>query len=140
MQVFTNVTFDGNCAEAFALYARVLGGTITFSLRYGDSPMAGDVPEAWRDKIAHCTLTLADGTRLYGNDSAPGSFEPASGFSLTVNPADVDRARATFDALADGGQVTMPLEPTFWAVAFGTLVDRFGIPWAINCEAQKRIP
>ena len=137
MQVFTNLTFDGGCAEAFALYARVLGATITFSLRYGDSPMAGDVPEAWRDKIAHSTLTLADGTRLYGNDSVPGTFEPSRGFSLTVNPTDVDRARAVFDALAEGGRVTMALQQTFWAAAFGTLVDRFGITWAINCEAQS---
>ena len=136
MQVFTNVTFDGNCAEAFAHYARVLGGTITFSLRYGDSPMAGDVPETWRDKIAHSTLTFIDGSRLYGNDAVPGTFEPSSGYSLTVNPADVEGARATFDALAEGGRVTMPLQPTFWAVAFGTLIDRFGIPWAINCEAR----
>jgi PhnB protein len=137
MQVFTNLTFDGNCAEAFARYAAVLGATITFSLRYGDSPMAGDVPETWRDKVAHSTLTLTDGTRLYGNDSMPGTYEPSQGFSLTVNPPDVDQARATFDALAEGGRVTMPLQETFWALAFGTLVDRFGISWAINCEAPQ---
>lgn len=137
MQVFTNLTFDGDCAEAFALYALVLGATVTFSLRYGDSPMAGDVPEAWRDKIAHSTLTLADGTRLYGNDSVPGTYEPSRGFSLTVNPTDVERAREVFEALAEGGRVTMPLQPTFWAAAFGTLVDRFGITWAINCEAPQ---
>ena len=138
MQVFTNLTFDGTCAEAFARYADVLGATLTFSLRYGDSAMAGVVPEAWRDKIAHATLTLADGTRLYGSDAAPGSYEPSRGFSLTVNPTDAERARATFDALAEGGTVLMPLQPTFWAIAFGTLVDRFGIPWAINCEAPQQ--
>jgi PhnB protein len=137
MQVFTNLTFDGDCAEAFAFYARILGATVTFSLRYGDSPMAGDVPDAWRDKIAHSTLTLPDGTRIYGTDSAPGTYEPPRGFSLTVNPVDVEQAHATFDALAEGGGVTMPLQPTFWAAAFGTLVDRFGIIWAINCEAQQ---
>jgi PhnB protein len=137
MQVFTNLTFDGTCAEAFAVYARVLGATITFSLRYGDSPMAGEVPEAWRDKIAHATLTLPDGTRIYGNDSVPGSYEPSRGFSLTVNPTDAERARETFDALSEGGTVLMPLQPTFWAAAFGTLVDRFGVPWAVNCEPPQ---
>jgi PhnB protein len=134
MQVFTNLTFDGNCADAFALYARVLGATLTFSLRYGDSPMAAEVPEAWRDRIAHSTLTLPDGSRLYGNDSMPGGYERSSGFALTANPRDVEQARATFEALAEGGTVTMPLQQTFWADAYGTLVDRFGIPWAINCE------
>jgi PhnB protein len=137
MQVFTNLTFDGDCEEAFAVYARVLGGTVTFALRYRDSPMAAQVPDAWRDKIAHCTLTLADGGRLYGTDAIPDSYEPSGGFSLTTNPADVETARAIFDALAEGGQVTMRLQETFWAVAFGTVVDRFGIPWAINCEAPQ---
>lgn len=137
MQVVTNLTFDGNCEEAFARYARVLGATLTFSLRYGDSPMAAQVPDSWRNKIAHCTLTLADGGRLLGNDSVPGTYEPSRGFSLTTNPADAEAARSVFDALADGGQVTMPLQETFWALAFGTLIDRFGIPWAINCEQEQ---
>ena len=137
MQVFVNLTFDGDCAEAFALYASVLDATLTFSLRYGDSPMAGDVPKEWAGKIAHSTLTLPDGVRLYGNDSVPGTFERSQGFSLTVNPPDAGTARAVCDALAEGGRVTMPLQQTFWAVAFGTLVDRFGITWAINCEQPQ---
>jgi PhnB protein len=45
-------------------------------------------------------------------------------------PADADRI---FDALADDGNVTMPLQPTFWAARFGMVVDRFGTPWMINC-------
>ena len=69
MQVFTNLTFDGNCEEAFAVYARVLGGTVTFTLRYRDSPMAGDVPPAWAGKILHTTLALPGGGRLYGYDA-----------------------------------------------------------------------
>jgi PhnB protein len=137
MTVTTNLVFDGGCAEAFALYARVLGGTITFSLRYRDSPMAGDVPAAWGDKIVHTTLTLPNGSRLFGSDAAPGTYEAPRGFSLTINPPDVDAAGAVFDALADGGQVTMSLQDTFWAAAFGTLVDRFGVPWAINCEPPR---
>lgn len=137
MQVWTNLTFEGNCAEAFAVYAGVLGATLTFSLRYGDSPMAAQVPDSWRDKVAHCTLTLADGGRLFGSDSIPGTHEASRGFSLTTNPADAKAARSVFDALAEGGQVTMALQETFWAVAFGTLIDRFGIPWAINCEQAQ---
>jgi PhnB protein len=137
MTVSTSLAFDGCCAEAFALYARVLGGTITFTLRYGDSPLAGTVPPDWADRLAHSTLTLPDGSRLYGNDAVPGTYEAPRGFSLTTNPPDVAMADAMFAALADGGHVTQPLEATFWAAAFGTLVDRFGIPWAINCERSR---
>jgi PhnB protein len=137
MRVSTNLSFDGGCAEAFALYARVLGGTVTFALRYADSPMAGDVPSSWGDKIVHTTLSLPDGTTLFGSDAPPGTYEPPGGFSLTIAPRDVVAARTAFEALAAGGRVTQPLEATFWAAAFGTLIDRFGVPWAINCEAPK---
>jgi len=137
MTVSMNLAFDGGCAEAFALYASLLGGTVTFTLRYGDSPMAGTVPADWASRIAHSTLTLPDGSLLYCNDAAPGTYAAARGFSLTANPPDVATARAMFDALAEGGHVTQPLEATFWAAAFGTLVDRFGIPWAINCEEGR---
>ncbi len=128
------LAFDGRCAEAFALYARLLGGRITFALRYRDSPLAGTVTEAWAFKVAHATLTLPDGSRLYGSDPVPGIYERPRGFTLTVNPPDAATASAMFAALAEGGLITQPLEATFWAAAFGTLIDRFGIPWAINCE------
>jgi PhnB protein len=134
MRASVNLTFDGGCAEAFALYARLLGATITFALRYADSPMAAEVPASWGDKIAHATLTLADGSRIYGSDAAPGRYEAPRGFAMTADPATADEARAVFEALADGGRVDMPIQQTFWAAAFGLLVDRFGIPWAINCE------
>ena len=137
MQVCTNLTFDGDCEEAFAVYARVLGGRVTFALRYRDSPMAGDVPPEWGGKIVHTTLTLPDGGRLFGSDVAPGTYQPGRGFSLTIDPPDADTAHTVFDALADGGHVVQPLEATFWAGAFGTLVDRFGVSWAINCEQGR---
>ena len=135
MTVSTNLAFDGRCAEAFALYARLLGGTVTFALRYSDSPLAGTVPDAWACKIAHATLTLPDGSRLLGSDPVPAAYELPRGFALTVNPPDAATATALFAALAEGGVVTQPLESTFWAAAFGTLIDRFGVAWAINCEA-----
>jgi PhnB protein len=134
MRASVNLTFDGGCEEAFALYARLLGATVTFSLRYGDSPMAGDVPPGWHGRIAHATLTLDGGSHIYGYDAQPGRYETPQGFSITVNPATVDDAHAMFAALAEGGRIDMPIQQTFWAAAFGIVVDRFGVPWAINCE------
>ena len=100
--------------------------------------MAGDVPPAWAAQDSctrRCPCPAAAASTA--TTRPPGSYEPARGFSLTTNPPDVDTARAVFDALAGGGRVTQPLEATFWAVAFGTLVDRFGVPWAINCEPPQ---
>ena len=72
-------------------------------------------------------------------DSTPPATQPAEverprGRTAPLDPAEADRV---FNALAEGGTITMPLGETFWAVKFGMLTDRFGTPWMINCEKQK---
>jgi len=39
-----------------------------------------------------------------------------------------------FRALAENGTVQMPIQTTFFAARFGMVVDRFGVPWMVNCE------
>lgn len=131
------LTFDGDCAEAFEFYADVLDGKIEALHRFGASPMAAQLPPEEHDKVMHALLRLSDGT-LMGSDALPGQAAPLpSGFHLSLNFDQADDARAVFDALAEDGEVTMPLQATFWAAAFGTLVDRFGVPWMINCESAS---
>ena len=127
-----NLSFDGQCEAAFEFYERCLNGKIAFMLRWGDSPMAKDAPPEWSSKIAHATLVFGD-YRLQGSDPAPGSYESPRGFCIMLHPSERDAERLFMD-LAEGGTVRMPLQKTFWAVRFGLLTDRFGIPWAINCE------
>src|SRR5262249_50705554 len=127
-----SLTFNGECDAAFTLYEQCLGGTVTFRLTWGDSPMANQVPSEWRDKIMHATLTVGS-TAFTGGDVLPGAYERPQGFQLQLNLEDAVAADRVFAKLADGGRVTFPLEETFWAKRFGALVDRFGIPWAINC-------
>lgn len=128
------LSFNGNCAEAFAFYAKALGGEITFSNTFGESPMAREVPKEAHGRIMHTSLQ-ADGTTLFGSDLMPGMpFEGFKGFSLSVQRQGMDAGAAVFQALAEGGQVTMPFARTFWAEGFGMLVDRFGVPWMVNCE------
>ena len=127
-----NLSFNGQCEAAFKFYERCLNGKITFMLTWGDSPMAKDAPPEWSSKIVNATLVVGN-TRLQGSDSAPGSYESPRGFVITLNPSEGD-AQRLFTELAEGGTVCMPLQQTFWAVRFGVLTDRFGIPWVINCE------
>lgn len=128
------LSFNGNCAEAFAFYVKALGGTITASHTFGQSPMAGDVPKEAHGRIMHIAMQ-ADGMTLFGSDLMPGMpFEGFKGFSLSVQRQGVDAGAAVFKALSEGGQVTMPFAKTFWAEGFGMLVDRFGVPWMVNCE------
>jgi PhnB protein len=131
MKVSVHLSFNGTCEEAFATYTRVLDGTPAYSMRYRESPMANQVPPDWQDKLYHATIEVG-GITILGGDHLPK--EEPQGFSLVINPATPDDARRVFDALADGGVIQMPLDETFWSPAFGVVVDRFGVPWTINCE------
>ena len=130
-----NLQFNGQCEAAFRFYERCLGGKISYMLAWGDSPMAKDAPPAWGKKICHATLLLGD-TRLQGSDPAPGSYEQARGFGITISPEASDAERM-FGELAEGGTILVRLEKTFWAERFGVVTDRFGIPWLINCEKSN---
>jgi PhnB protein len=85
----------------------------------------------------HAGLPLPGGARLMAGDTPPGvPFAAPQGVMLALEYASVDEAHSAFHALAAGGQVTMPLAPTFWAKTFGMLTDRFGVAWAVNGEPQ----
>jgi PhnB protein len=128
------LTFNGNAAEALAFYAKALDGKVTFSMTFGESPMGSETPAAYKDKILHAKLE-ARGHQLMASDAPPEwKFEGYKGFSLSVQANNVDEGKKLFDALAAGGQVTMPYGPQFWAVGFGMLTDKFGVPWMVNCE------
>ena len=135
MDLTPYLSFNGNCAEAFTLYARVLGGTIVFAQTFKDSPMAGDVPPEWGDKIMHSTLKAGPFT-LMGADSPPSQYAVTKGMSLSIGVDTPEEGEQIFNALADGATVTLPFAKTFWSSGFGMVVDRFGIPWMVNCSQQ----
>ena len=133
MQMNPYLSFQGDCADAFDYYVRHLGATVSAIFRYGGSPMADAAPADWSHKVMHGSVRVG-GAELMGGDVPPGQYAAPQGFSLSLRLSDTSEARRIFQALSDGGRVTMPLEPTFWAALFGMVVDRFGIPWLINCE------
>jgi PhnB protein len=133
MRLIPALSFGGHCEAAFRFYERCFGGRLATLLTYGQSPLADQVPPPWREKIFHATLTIGDNV-LMGSDPLPEQYEPPKGFAVLLaidDPADADRI---FHALAEDATVNMPLQETFWSVRFGSLVDRFGISWVINCE------
>ena len=133
-----SLMFNGECDAAFTHYQKCLGGAVTFRLTWAESPMADQAPAEWRDKILHATLTVG-GTALSGGDNLPGQYQRPQGFQIQLNLADAAAAERIFTQLADGGEVTVPLQQTFWAHRFGAVVDRFGIPWGINCEKREAV-
>jgi PhnB protein len=125
------VFFNGNCAEAMRFYERTLGGKLDM-MTHAQSPVADQVPPGSADRIMHARLTI-DGRNLMASDSMVGQpYGGMKGFSLALAYPTAAEAKRVFDALAEGGQVTMPLQKTFWAEAFGMLTDRFGTPWMVN--------
>ena len=136
MQMTAYVNFKGQCEAAFKFYERCFGAELGPIFRYGGSPMADQVPRDWPDKVMHGSVTVG-GQVLMGGDVAPEQYEAPTGFSLSLNMSDESDAERIFHELAADGRVVMPLEQTFWAARFGLVVDRFGIPWQINCEASQ---
>lgn len=132
MQLTPYISFNGNCAEAFRFYNHVLGGEIVAMIPHTGTPAETSVPPEWRDKIMHAALRIGD-QWLMGVDPPPGNYHKPSGFCVSVQigePAEADRI---FQALSEAGRVTMPIQKTFWALRFGMLVDRFDVPWMVNC-------
>lgn len=134
MQILPYLYFNGNCETAFKFYERCLGGKIEAMMSHAGTPAEQHVPADWRDKIMHARL-VAGGAVLMASDAMPGHYHKPQGFSVSLQINDPARAEEIFRALAEGGTVTMPLAQTFWALRFGMLVDKFGTPWMVNCEA-----
>ncbi len=137
MQVSPYLSFTGQCEAAFKFYERCLGGQLGAIFRYAGSPMADDAPAGWGDKVMHGSVTVG-GQVLMGADVAPERYEEPKGFSLSLQIQSTADAERIFHELAEGGAVTMPLEKTFWAARFGMVVDRFGVPWMVNCEGSDQ--
>ena len=136
MQLNPYLFFNGQCEAAFKFYEQCLGGKIVAMFSHAGTPAEEQVPANWRDKIMHARMLVGD-EALMGSDAPPEHYEQTKGFSVSLSIDDPAQAERVFKALAEKGTVKMPFQRTFWAVGFGMLVDRFGIPWMINCEKDK---
>jgi len=125
--------FNGNCREAFETYAGIFGGQIDAFMPFAGTPAEAYVSPEWKDKVMHVTMTFG-GNVLMGSDAGSGDFEKPQGMSVAIVLDDPDEAERVFNALAEGGEVKMPFQETFWAHRFGMATDRFGTPWLINCD------
>lgn len=133
MQVSVHLNFNGDCRQAMERYCELMGGEIVSMTTFGATPAGEDVPRDWQDKIIHATMSLG-GVIVATADIPPERYQPSQGFNMFVELEEPDEAGRVFDALAEGGEIRMPMQETFWAKRFGVVVDRFGIPWEVNCS------
>ncbi len=133
MQVNAYLNFNGDCESALRFYEHALGGKIDCLILFEGTPAEAHIPADYRKKVLHGRLNL-NGQIIMASDCPPGHYQKPQGFSVTLGVKDAAEAERVFHALAEDGTVTMPIQETFWAVRYGMLVDRFGIPWMVNCE------
>ena len=135
MQVNPYLFYDGNCEEALKYYQKVLGAKIEAMLPYEGGPAEMLIPADYKKKIMHARLTI-DGEVLMASDAAPGHFQKRQGYAVSLQVEDPADAERGFEALADGGSINMPFGKTFFSKGFGMCVDKFGIPWMVNCPME----
>jgi PhnB protein len=127
--------FSGNCAEAFQRYREIFGGELNV-MTNADVPEGVDqMPGANPEHVMHASLRVGDAL-LMGSDDPTGDEGPKVGVSVAYTAADEGEARRAFEALADGGETTMPFSATFWSKGFGMCTDRFGVPWMIDTAGE----
>ena len=131
-QINPYLTFDGNCEEAINFYQSILGGETDFK-RFGEGPPGMPVAEGQENKIMHVHFTF-DGCVLMASDSG-GMHEVTQGnnFHLSVDLHDKARAEKVFNDFGSEGTITMPFQEVFWGGSFGSVTDKFGVNWMINC-------
>ncbi len=136
------LSFDGKCAEAFALYEKAFNVTVLSSCTYGqEEEMAKNLPEEDKKKILHCYMPINEHVALMGADIVEGcggvKLAIGNNMSINISPSTEDEAKRIFTVLSEGGKVIMPLEKTFWNALYGMFVDKFGISWMINYSYDK---
>lgn len=138
MKVEPYLMFEGRCEEALNFYRSALGAQVTVLMRVKDNPDSaagqgcaeGGGPGPTPEMVMHATFTVGD-TQLMASDGMGSGKTTFEGISLALSPASKAEAQRLFNALADGGQVQMPLTQTFFSQAFGMVADRFGVPWLV---------
>ncbi|OPB89246.1 VOC family protein [Elizabethkingia ursingii] len=140
-QINVYLNFEGNCLEAFEFYKSVFGGEFPYVGKFSDMPPSDEYPvnETDKNKIMHIALPISQETILMGSDVTDntckeGKFVKGNNIQLSVNTGSREEAEKIFNGISAGGQVTMPLQDTFWGAYFGMWTDKFGISWMVNYD------
>lgn len=137
MSVHPYLFFTNTCRAAFTRYHEILGGQLDL-MTVADMPADAERPPgAPDDLVIHAALTFGDGDLIMASDDPTGDGGGIKGVAVSLSLDSEGEAKRIFDALAEGGEVTLPLGPTFWSPVFGMCVDRFGTPWMVGVEAGE---
>jgi len=130
MHIQPYLFFDGRCDQAIELYKKAIGAQVQMLMRFKDSPQPPQGASVDPEKVMHAQVRVGETTLLMSDGECHG--KPAfEGFALSIYASNEAEAEKLFNALAEGGQVKMPLAKTFFSPRFGMLNDRFGVMWMV---------
>lgn len=132
MSLSFHIDFNGQCQEAFEFYAEVLQGKIGTLLKVKDSPVANAYSADWQEKIVHANI-LIHSVEIAGADVKPEQYQPPKGFCVLLGVNTVESVQSLFSQLSVAGEVIVAPQTTFWSPCYAIVVDRFGVPWKLNC-------
>jgi PhnB protein len=133
VKLYTQLNFGGNCEEAFRFYEKHLGGKITMMMNQSQAPGA---PRGAGKAIIHARMNIGD-TVLIANDVPPSAFQKIRSVYMYLSVDSAEAAEMVHDLLAEGGEIYMPMQETFYATRFSQLRDRFGVSWSIIHERPR---
>ena len=131
MSLSFHIDYNGECEEAFNFYAAHLGGRIGTMLKVADSPIPASAARPGRH-IVHANICI-DGVELAGADVEAHNYKRPAGFYVLLGVDSENKVDAYFSALRTNGQVILAPQRTFWSPRYAIVIDRFGVPWKINC-------
>lgn len=133
------IVLDGQVKEAVQFYEKVLDGEVVGILTFGAMPADPEfvLPEEAKDRVAHAMLRIGE-TDLMLSDTFPGQpVHQGDQVSICVTSSTAEKSKQIFDALAEGGQVSMPLQETSWSPAYGIVTDKYGVQFQITTEPAQ---
>jgi PhnB protein len=140
LKLIPYLVMDGNAKEAIEFYEKALNAEILFTQSFGEMPENPEfpLPEEAKGRISHATIKVGE-TELMLSDTFPGQpHQSGNQVTICITTDDEEKSRQMFEALKQDGQVTMPLQETFFSPAYGTLIDKFGVNFQIFTEGQHQ--
>jgi PhnB protein len=135
MEMNIYLYFNGNCEEAMNFYKEALGGNIESIMHYGDAPMP--CSDSQKSKVMHAVMLVAGTTMMFSDSSEQRKVTQGDNFAVSLGFKSEEEITTAYNAISAGGNVTMPLQDTFWGAKFGMCCDKFGVNWMFNWDKPK---
>lgn len=131
MDIKPYLFFNGQARDAATMYADIFGIDVPEMLTMEGMPADMDIPDERRNWVMHCDMMIG-ASGIYISDDVRANNPAMEGSSVMVSLPTATEAKRVFDRLAEGGEIRMIWEPSFWSAGFGTLTDKFGIRWMVG--------